>query len=48
MLLLHIRRSLRCFSYLYTEIMENHSFNKALSIVGTHYDLGAKEENKIQ
>jgi len=48
MLLLPIGCSLRCFSDFYTEFMENHSFNKALFIVGTRHDLGAKEEKKIQ
>jgi len=47
-MLLPIRCSLRCFSYLYTEIMKSHSFNKALFIVGTGHDLGAKKEMKIQ
>jgi hypothetical protein len=48
LLLLPIRCSLRCFPDFYTEIMENHSFNKALFIVGNRHDLSAKEEKKTQ
>jgi hypothetical protein len=47
-MLLPIRCSLRSFSDFYTEIMESHSFNKALFIVGIRHDLSAKEETKIQ
>jgi hypothetical protein len=47
-MLLPIRCSLRCFSDFYTEIMENHGFNKALFIAGTRHDLAAKEETKIE